>query len=80
MKYVLELIKIRIRSLKMKILLVALNSKYIHSNPAVYSLKAYADEILHQCCDPAEMPGIEIAEYTVTVSYTHLTLPTNLWV
>ena len=49
----------------MKILLVALNSKYIHSNPAVYSLKAYADEILHQCCDPAEMPGIEIAEYTV---------------
>lgn len=49
----------------MKILLVALNSKYIHSNPAVYSLKAYADEILRQCCDPAEMPGIEIAEYTV---------------
>ena len=49
----------------MKILLVALNSKYIHSNPAVYSLKAYADEILRQCCDPDEMPGIEIAEYTV---------------
>ena len=49
----------------MKILLVALNSKYIHSNPAVYSLKAYADEILRQCCDPVEMPGIEIAEYTV---------------
>ena len=74
MKYVLELIKIRIRSLKMKILLVALNSKYIHSNPAVYSLKAYADEILHQCCDPAEMPGIEIAEY---LSLIHISEPTR---
>jgi len=28
----------------MKILLTAINSKYIHSNPAVYSLRAYADE------------------------------------
>ncbi len=27
----------------MKILLIAVNAKYIHSNPAVYSLKAYAD-------------------------------------
>ena len=26
----------------MKILLVAINAKYIHSNLAVYSLKAYA--------------------------------------
>lgn len=26
----------------MKFLLVALNAKYIHSNPAIYSLKAYA--------------------------------------
>ncbi len=28
----------------MKILLVAMNAKYIHSNPAVYSLQCYADE------------------------------------
>ena len=29
----------------MKIILVAINSKYIHSNPAIYSLKAYAGEL-----------------------------------
>ena len=28
----------------MKILLLALNAKYIHSNPAVYSLKACAEQ------------------------------------
>lgn len=39
-----------------KILLVALNAKYIHSNPAVYCLKAYAAEYQEQ---------IEIAEYTI---------------
>ena len=31
----------------MKILLIAVNAKYIHSNPAVYSLKAYADRAYH---------------------------------
>ena len=41
----------------MKFLLVAINAKYIHSNPAVYSLKAYAG---------AEYENeIEIAEYTI---------------
>ena len=30
----------------MKILLVAINAKYIHSNPAVYSLAAYANHNL----------------------------------
>ena len=30
----------------MKILLTAINAKYIHSNLAVYSLKAYAEENL----------------------------------
>ena len=39
-----------------KILLVALNAKYIHSNPAVYCLKAYAAAYGEQ---------IEIAEYTI---------------
>lgn len=42
---------------KMKILLIAINAKYIHSNPAVYSLRAYAGESL--------APYIEIAEYTI---------------
>lgn len=40
----------------MKILLVAVNAKYIHSNLAVYSLKKYAGEFGKQ---------IEIAEYTI---------------
>ena len=39
----------------MKILLTAVNAKYIHSNPAVYSLRAYAGEY---------RKFIEIAEYT----------------
>ena len=40
----------------MKILLTAINAKYIHSNLAVYSLKAYAKEYKEQ---------IEIGEYTI---------------
>ena len=38
----------------MKILLAAVNAKYIHSNLAVYSLKAYARD-----------PAVEIGEYTI---------------
>lgn len=41
----------------MKFLLVAVNAKFIHSNPAVYSLRAYAGEGLRQ--------HIELAEYTI---------------
>lgn len=41
----------------MKFLLVAVNAKYIHSNPAVYSLQAYAGEKLR--------PYVEVAEYTI---------------
>lgn len=41
----------------MKFLLVALNAKYIHSNPAIYSLRAYAGEKLQE--------HIELAEYTI---------------
>ena len=32
----------------MKILLAAINAKYIHSNLAVYSLKAYAEKHLQE--------------------------------
>ena len=41
----------------MKFLLVAVNAKYIHSNPAIYSLRAYAGAELQS--------HIELAEYTV---------------
>lgn len=41
----------------MKFLLTAVNAKYIHSNPAIYSLRAYAGR---------ELRGhIELAEYTI---------------
>lgn len=46
-----------------KVLLVAVNAKYIHSNPAVYSLQAYAKKQFsakeHKQC------RIEIVEYTI---------------
>lgn len=40
----------------MKFLLVAVNAKYIHSNPAVYSLKRFAGKYTD---------AVEIAEYTI---------------
>lgn len=40
----------------MKFLLVALNAKYIHSNPAIYSLRRYAGELAEY---------VELAEYTI---------------
>lgn len=48
----------------MKFLLVALNTKYIHSNPAVYSLRAYAGEELAK--------HVEIAEFTINNSLTEV--------
>lgn len=45
----------------MKILLVAINAKYIHSNLAVYCLKAYAEKNLPEDIDVQ----IELAEYTI---------------
>lgn len=41
----------------MKFLLVALNAKYIHSNPALHSLRAYAGKEYQD--------NIELAEYTI---------------
>ena len=46
----------------MKFLLVALNTKYIHSNPALYSLRAYAGEELRE--------HVELAEYTINHAFT----------
>ena len=50
-----------------KILLAAINAKYIHSNLAVYSLKAYADERLADVCAEGAFAGVEIqiGEYTI---------------
>ena len=44
----------------MKILLVAINAKYIHSNLAVHTLCAYAQKHVH-----GRDLEIEIAEYTI---------------
>ena len=41
----------------MKFLLAAINAKYIHSNPGIYSLKAYAGSKYAQY--------IELGEYTI---------------
>ena len=44
----------------MKFLLTAVNAKYIHSNPAIYSLRAYSVQK-----DPELEKNIELAEYTI---------------
>ena len=52
----------------MKILLVAINAKYIHSNLAVYSLKAYAEQyVLSAEALPCPVE-IELGEYTINHS------------
>lgn len=48
----------------MKFLLAAFNAKYIHSNPAIYSLKAYAGE--------KYAPYIELGEYTINHSLSQI--------
>lgn len=50
----------------MKILLTAVNAKYIHSNLAVYSLRAYARKYAQSDAQ------IEIAEYTINHSIEHI--------
>ena len=47
----------------MKILLVAVNAKYIHSNLGIYSLKAYAGQQLDSL--RPRQATIELAEYTI---------------
>ena len=46
----------------MKILLTAINAKYIHSNLAVYNLRAYA---AHYAKGMADSDTVEIGEYTI---------------
>ncbi len=48
----------------MKFLLVALNAKYIHSNPALYSLRGSVDK--------ERQKQVEIGEYTINHSFTEI--------
>lgn len=54
----------------MKILLVAINAKYIHSNPAVYSLRSCAGEY-ESCVDIAEFTINQQPAYILQEIYKH---------
>lgn len=58
----------RKRTISMKILLTAINAKYIHSNLAVYSLRAYAKKY----ADCRENCDIGLAEYTINHSVSYI--------
>ncbi len=47
----------------MKFLLIGINAKYIHSNPAIYSLRAYASQF-------EDSKGISLANHTELAEYT----------
>ncbi|MDO4473355.1 MAG: B12-binding domain-containing radical SAM protein [Eubacteriales bacterium] len=49
----------------MKILLTAINAKFIHSNLAVYSLKSYAQSYLGSKSESETGTTISLAEYTI---------------
>lgn len=54
----------------MNVLLAAINAKYIHSNLAVYSLKAYAEKKWNENAEQKNIakgikPSVSIAEYTI---------------
>ena len=48
----------------MKVLLAAINAKYIHSNLGIYSLKTYGEKMLKEW-ELAEQAEISLAEYTI---------------
>ena len=49
----------------MRILLAAVNAKFIHTNPAVYSLRAFARENLAECVDVI----FDVSEFTINDRY-----------
>ena len=51
----------------MKFLLAAVNAKYIHSNPAIYSLRAYSIRK-----EPALEEHMELAEYTINQPFQEI--------
>ncbi len=54
----------------MNILLVAINAKYIHSNLAVYNLRAYANQYKKK--ENQRESVIELAEYTINQSFQEI--------
>ena len=48
----------------MKVLLAAINAKYIHSNLGIYSLKTYGEKMLKEW-GLAEETKVSLAEYTI---------------
>ena len=55
----------------MTLLLVGINAKYIHSNPAIYSLAAYAEKFRDEK-GVSLRKHIEIAEYTINQQLEHI--------
>ena len=55
--------------LKMKVVLTALNAKFIHSNLAIYSLKSYAKQRLDKLKEDVE---IFLAEYTINQPFDQI--------
>ncbi len=49
----------------MKIVLAALNAKYVHSNLAVYDMEAYAKEQMKKEAWEGEAPNLLVREYTI---------------
>ena len=55
----------------MKVLLAAINAKYIHSNLGIYSLKTYGEKMLKEW-GLAEQAEISLAEYTINHQMEHI--------
>ena len=55
----------------MTLVLVGINAKYIHSNPAIYSLAAYAEKFADQNGESLRK-HVEIAEYTINQQLTDI--------
>ena len=49
----------------MKVLLAAVNAKYIHSNLGIYSLKSYGEKVLAGRGFKKDQIQIQLAEYTI---------------
>lgn len=67
----------------MKFLLVAVNAKYIHTNPAIYSLRGYLPEDLQSCVTLREytinQETDEILEDMASQKPTHIGFSCYLW-
>ena len=62
----------------MKVLLAAINAKYIHSNLGIYSLKTYGEKMLKEW-GLAEQAEISLAEYTINHQMDPNTETKRIW-